>query len=135
GLKGSRMAGICRQRLSSSNPKSRIRNPESEMEIVNRVAESDIVVFNLEALWDGRPVAELDLEPFLYEGLILREKDFREKVKTHDWAQYEGRHVAVFCSADALVPTWAFMLVATKLDGVAASVAHGRAADLVRDHF
>lgn len=105
------------------------------MEIVNRVAESDIVVYNLEALWDGRPVAELDLEPFLYEGLILREKDFREKVKAHDWAQYADRHVAVFCSADALIPTWAYMLVASKLEGVAHTIAYGRAADLVRDYF
>lgn len=103
--------------------------------IINRVAESDIEVFDLAALWDGREVAELDLAPFLYRGLVLREKDFREAVKAHDWAPYEGKHVAVFCSTDAIVPTWAFMLVASRLRGRAASVAHGRAEDLVRDHF
>lgn len=105
------------------------------MELTNRVAESDIVIYNLEALWDGRPVAELDLEPFLYEGMILREKDFREKVRAYDWAQYDGQHVAVFCSADAIVPTWAYMLVASKLADVAHSVAYGRGPDLVRDYF
>jgi hypothetical protein len=103
--------------------------------IVNRVAESEIEVYNLDALWDGAPVVELDVEPFLVEGLILREKVFREHVKAHDWTPYAGRHVAVYCSADAIVPTWAYMLIAAKLDGVARSVAFGRAADLVRDSF
>jgi hypothetical protein len=103
--------------------------------IRNAVAESDIVVYNLEQLWDGREVVELDLAPFLVEGLVLREVPFREAVKEHDWAQYEGKHVAVFCSTDAIVPTWAAMLVASKLTGRAASVASGRTADLLRDHF
>ena len=103
--------------------------------IVNRVAESEIEVYNLDALWDGAPVVELDIEPFLVEGLILREKVFREHVKAHDWAQYADQHVAVYCSADAIVPTWAYMLIASKLEGTARSVAFGRAEDLVRDHF
>lgn len=105
------------------------------MDISNRVEQSDIVVFNLEELWDEQPIVEFDLEPFLFQGLILREKDFREKVKEHDWSRYEGSHVAVHCSADAIVPTWAYMLVASKLQGVARSVALGREKDLVRDHF
>lgn len=103
--------------------------------IVNRVAESDIVVYNLEDLWDGKPVVEFDLAPHLVEGLVLREKPFREAMKAHDWTQYEGKHVAVFCSTDAIIPTWAAMLVASKLVGIAASVASGRTADLLRDHF
>ncbi len=105
------------------------------MEITNRVAESEIEVFNLETLWDGAEVAELDITPFLYEELILKEKKFREDVRAHDWAPYEGRHVAVYCAADAIVPTWAYMLVATKLEGIARSVAFGRRRDLVRDYF
>lgn len=103
--------------------------------IVNRVAESDIVTYNLEALWDGKPVVEFDLAPFLVEGLVLREKPFREAMKAHEWAQYADQHVAVFCSTDAIIPMWAPMLVASKLEGHAASVAHGRAADLLRDYF
>lgn len=103
--------------------------------IRNAVAESDIVVYNLEELWDGRDVVELDLEPFLVEGLVLREVPFREAVKERAWSDFEGRHVAVYCSTDAIVPTWAYMLIASKLEGIAASVAFGRAADLMRDHF
>jgi hypothetical protein len=103
--------------------------------IVNKVAESDIVVYNLEALWDELPVAELDLAPFLYKGLVLREKEFREQVKVHDWQQYAQQHVAVFCSTDAIIPTWASMLIASKLAGVAYSVAFGKREDLLRDYF
>ena len=103
--------------------------------IVNRVAESDIATYNLEALWDGKPVVEFDLAPFLLEGLVLREKPFRDAMKTHDWSQYDDQHVAVFCSTDAIIPMWAPMLVASKLEGHAASVAHGREADLLRDYF
>ncbi|TDI72378.1 MAG: DUF2480 family protein [Bacteroidetes bacterium] len=103
--------------------------------IVNRVAESDLKVFNLEELWDGNEVVELDVAPWLYEGMIVREKDFRESVKNHPWSDYTGQHVAVFCSADAIVPTWAFMLVASRLESVAASVALGQKADLVRNYF
>ncbi len=105
------------------------------MEIVNRVAESDIAVYNLDELWDGKPVAEFDLEPFLVEGLVLREVPFREAMKAHDWSRYDGQHVAIWCSTDAIIPTWAGMLVASKLEGIAASVAHGRTADLLRDYF
>ena len=105
------------------------------MEITNRVAESDITVFSLDGLWDGRPLAEVDLAPFLFKGLVLREKDFREKVKAHDWQQYNDQHVAVYCATDAIVPTWAFMLVASKLEGIAHSVGYGRPADVIRDHF
>ena len=104
-------------------------------QITNRVAQSDLVVFNLEDLWDNRPVTEFDIAPFLFQEMILREKDFRTGMKTHDWAQYADHHVAVFCSADAIIPTWAWMLAASKLESVARSVALGRAEDLIRDHF
>ena len=103
--------------------------------ITNRVAESDIAVYNLQSLWDGRDIAELDLAPFLVEGLMLREKKFREDVKAYNWTQHTGQHVAVFCSTDAIVPTWAFMLAAAKLEGLAHSVAFGRPADLLRDYY
>lgn len=103
--------------------------------IINRVAESEIEVLNLEDLWDGRRVRELDIAQFLVEGLVLREKEFRQSVKAFDWASFDDEHVAVTCSTDAIIPTWAYMLVASKLDGFAASTAVGTAEDLVRDHF
>ena len=91
---------------------------------VNRVAESAIETLDLAALAPPAPVP-FDLAPFLYRGLVLREREFRQSLKDHDWEPYRGASVAVFCSADALVPTWAYMLVAARLDGVAADVAAG----------
>lgn len=94
------------------------------MEIVNRVAESAIETLDLAALAPPEPIG-FDLEPHLYKGLVLKEREFRQALKAHDWSQYEGQTVAVFCSSDALIPTWAYMLVTAKLDGVAAAVAAG----------
>ncbi|CAN5582703.1 DUF2480 family protein [soil metagenome] len=103
--------------------------------IVNRVAESDIALFDLSAVWDGRPIDLFDIEPFLVQGLILREVPFREALKQYDWEQHRDHHVAVFCSADAIVPTWAYMLIASKLEGIATSVAFGDEAAVRRDYF
>jgi hypothetical protein len=103
--------------------------------ITNRVADSEITVYNLDDLWDDRNVTELDLSAFLVKGLMLKEKPFREDVRAHDWSQYEDHHVAVYCSTDAIVPTWGFMLIASKLEGIAASVSFGREDDAVRDYY
>ncbi len=103
--------------------------------LVNRVAESDIKVFDLAGLWDEREMVEFDLAPFLFQGLILKEKDFREGLKTQDWTSYDGVHVAVFCSADAIIPTWAYMLVASRLKGHAVSVGFGTKQEVIRDFF
>ncbi|HYE56974.1 MAG TPA: DUF2480 family protein [Rhodothermales bacterium] len=106
------------------------------MEIVNRVAESDLTVFDLGALWDDAPVAELDIAPWLHRGFVLREKDFRAAAAAHDWSAYADQHVAVYCSTDALVPPWAWMLVTAKLrEAGARRVTVGREADLRREHF
>jgi len=83
--------------------------------IVNRVAGSGLVTLNLEDHYPQAEVAELDLKDQLVEGLMLREKDLREFIRSHDWAQYQNKWVAVFCSTDAIIPTWAFMLVAIAL--------------------
>ncbi|NNE46081.1 MAG: DUF2480 family protein [Rhodothermales bacterium] len=103
--------------------------------IVNKVADSEIEVLNLEELWDGRPVRELDISEFLIEGLVLREKAFRALVKEYDWKSFEGAHVAIGCTTDAIVPTWAYMLIASRLEGMAASTAVGKRIDLIRDQF
>ena len=100
--------------------------------IINRVSESDIVVFDPATLWAGEEVLEIDLAPFLHRGLVLREKEFRVAMDALDAAPYAGRHVAVFISVDTVIATWAWMLVASKLAG-AASVTQGRAADAVRE--
>ena len=103
------------------------------MEITNRVAESAIETVELAAFLSE--IQPFDLAPFLYKGLVLRERDFRQALKDHDWSQHASQHVAVFCSTDALIPTWAFMLVASKLDGVAASIAAGTEAEVRRDRL
>ncbi|GAA3952499.1 DUF2480 family protein [Hymenobacter algoricola] len=82
---------------------------------VNRVAQSALTTLNLEELIHPGERVEYDIKENLFHGLMLREKDFREFVKTHDWTQYDGRNVAIICSADAIVPTWAYMLLASKL--------------------
>ena len=92
---------------------------------VNRVAASGLVSLNLEDFIHPGPRVVYDIKDNLFHGLMLREKDFREFVKTHDWAQYEGQNVAIVCSADAIVPTWAYMLLASKLQTHAHRYAFG----------
>ena len=94
-------------------------------EIINKVAQSGLVSIDLEAFYPSGERASFDLAPWLYEGLILREKDFRDHVKKQDWNHYKGKHVAVFCSADAIVPLWAYMLISSKLQGVAQTIVQG----------
>lgn len=94
-------------------------------EIINKVAQSGIVTINLEELLPAGDRVALDITPWLFEELILKEKDFREYIKQHNWNQYDGKHVAVFCSADAIVPTWAYMLIAAQLSGIATTVFFG----------
>lgn len=96
-----------------------------EQEIINRVAKSPIVTLNLEDYYHPGERVVYDLAQNLFQGLILREKDFRDFLKEHDWSQYEGKNVALICSADAIVPTWAYMLLATKLEPYANMVVFG----------
>ena len=82
---------------------------------VNRVANSGLVTLNLEDFIHPGERVDYDIKDNLFHGLMLREKDFREFVRTHDWTQYDQKNVAIICSADAIVPTWAYMLLAAKL--------------------
>ncbi len=79
--------------------------------LVNRVAASGIITINLEDYFPKEEVLSFDLKDYLFMELILKEKDFRAALKVHDWTQYEGKHLCVFCSTDAIIPTWAYMLV------------------------
>ena len=94
-------------------------------EIFNRVANSSLVTFNLEELLPSGEQAEVDLKDLLFKNLILREKDLREFMKNHEWRQYENKNVAVFCSADAIIPTWAYMLLGIALQPYAKSIVFG----------
>ncbi|MBK0404951.1 DUF2480 family protein [Adhaeribacter sp. BT258] len=84
-------------------------------ELINRVAQSALTTLNLEEFIHPGEHMVYDIKENLFMGLMLREKDFREFIKTHDWTQYAGKNVAITCSADAIVPTWAYMLLASKL--------------------
>ncbi|MBF9255169.1 DUF2480 family protein [Pontibacter sp. 172403-2] len=86
-------------------------------ELINRVAQSALTTINLEELLHPGERVVYDIKENLFHGLILREKDFRAFVKEHDWSAYDGKNIAIICSADAIVPTWAYMLLATKLQG------------------
>jgi hypothetical protein len=96
-----------------------------ENEIVNKVALSSLVSLDLEALYPTGERVLFDLKPLLFEELILKEKDFRAFLKEHNWLQYQGKHVAITCTADAIVPTWAFMLIALKLEPYASTIHYG----------
>ena len=82
-----------------------------EEEIINRVAASKLEVFDLEDYYPEGKRMQTDMAQWLLEGFLLREKDFRENLKQHDWAQYHDAYVAVFCSTDAIIPAWASVLV------------------------
>jgi hypothetical protein len=84
-------------------------------EIVNRVTGSGLVSLDLEEFYHSGERLSFDIKEQLYQGLILREKDFREFLRTHDWSQYAGKNVSIICSEDAIVPTWAYMLLAVNL--------------------
>ena len=84
-------------------------------EIVNRVSQSSIVSIDLEEIYPKEERVIFDLTPFLFQEFVLREKEFRSALKEVEWKDYSGKWVSIVCSADAIVPNWAFMLVATYL--------------------
>lgn len=94
-------------------------------EIVNRVSSSPLVTFDLEEYYPEGKRLLLDISPWLLEGIILKEKEFRQYVNEHPWENYKDAFVALHCSTDAIVPGWAFMLVTTKLQPWAAEVVQG----------
>lgn len=98
--------------------------------IVNKVAQSGLVSLDPASFYPPGERVVYDIKDNLFQGLILREKDFREFVKNHDWQQYEGKNVALTCSADAIVPTWAYMLLANRLAPYAREVVFGDSATL-----
>ncbi|MGL1888533.1 MAG: DUF2480 family protein [Reichenbachiella sp.] len=94
-------------------------------EIVNKVAESSLINFDLEQYYDQSPRAVVDIKDQLFNGLVLREKDFREFVKTNDWSVYQDKNVAIHCSVDAIVATWAYMLLSSVLAPIAKNLVFG----------
>ena len=106
-----------------------------EQPLINRVASSGLITLKLEEFFPTQEVMNFDLKDFLFMELILKEKDFREALKTHDWAQYEGKILLVYCSADAIIPVWAYMLVAASAAPYAQDMFQGEAENYYRTYF
>lgn len=99
--------------------------------IVNKVAESGIITLDLSAyLPDEKQMSFFDLKPFLFREMILKEKDYRAALQTLDWALYKEKYVAIGCSADAIIPVWAYMLAASYLQPQAIAVLFGSVEEL-----
>lgn len=88
---------------------------DNSEEIINRVAQSKLITFNLEDHYPAGRRELLDIQVWLFEGIVLREKEFRTFVAEHNWEQYRDTYVALTCSTDAIIPGWAYMLIMTKL--------------------
>ncbi|MFA9187075.1 DUF2480 family protein [Flavobacterium sp. FBOR7N2.3] len=99
-------------------------------EIINKVANSALEVFDLEDYYPKGIRTQIDISQWLLEGFLLREKDFREELKNHDWAQYQDHYVTINCSTDAIVPAWASILVAIQLAPYAKKVIDGNSEDM-----
>jgi hypothetical protein len=98
---------------------------EIQENFVNKVATSGLMTLNLEEYFHQGERVVYDIKDNLFHGLMLREKDFREFIKTHDWSAYTDKNIAITCSADAIVPTWAYMLLANKMKPYANEVVFG----------
>jgi len=103
--------------------------------IVNRVANSGLITLNLEDFLPKGDVAVFDLKDHLFMGLILKEKDFREALKNLDWSVYSNKNIAITCTADAIIPLWAYMLVTTYLHPVAENIYVGSAEEMQKHLF
>jgi len=101
-------------------------------QIVNKVADSGIVTLDLEQFYPKGEIAVFDMKDHLFMGLILKEKDFRTTLQNLDWEQFRDKNVAVTCSADAIIPVWAYMLVASYMQPLAKEIVFGNVQTLVR---
>jgi Protein of unknown function (DUF2480) len=99
-------------------------------EIINRVAKSSLEIFDLEDYYVPGIRTQIDISQWLYEGFLLREKDFREQLKNHDWSQYQNQYVAINCSTDAIIPAWASILITVCITPFAKKIVSGNLNDL-----
>lgn len=110
-------------------------NKKMSEPFVNKVAESGLITIDLEKYYPRGEQALFDLKDFLFMGMILKEKDFREALKNLDWEIYKNKNIAVTCTADAVIPVWAYMLVASYLQPVAKAIVMGDMNELHKNLF
>ena len=94
-------------------------------DIINKVALSELVTIDLESFYPKDEIVVFDLQPYLFMGLVLKEKEFRQALQNIDWSQYKNKVAAVTCTADAIIPVWAYMLVASYLQPYATDTIMG----------
>jgi len=99
--------------------------------IVNRIEASGLITLNLEDFYPKEPIKVFDIKEYLFRGLIIKEKDFREALKNTNWNEFENSNVAVTCSTDAIIPVWAYMLIATYLQPFAKNIVLGNQEKLI----
>lgn len=99
-------------------------------EIINRVANSSLKTVDLEEFYDKNERIVYDVKDNLFNGIVLKEAEFRKFVKEHDWTQYKGKNVAITCSVDAIIPTWAYMLLVSSLEPYCNAVIYGSLSEL-----
>lgn len=109
-------------------------NPNEPI-LVNRVSQSGLITIKLEDFYPQAEIFEFDIKDFLFHGLILKEMDFRQSLKDHSWEQYRNAYLTVFCSTDAIIPTWAYMLVAAHAAGFALDVSFGSKQEFLNLYF
>ncbi len=103
-----------------------------ESEIRNRVKESGLIALDLADFRPLETIVGIDISDHLWQGLVLKEKDFRQWIRENDWNSYSGKAVYIHCSQDAIIPTWAYILVASALDGITHTIRVGSRNDLER---
>jgi Protein of unknown function (DUF2480) len=103
--------------------------------IVNKVAESGLITLDLEEFYPKEDIVAFDLKDYLFMGMILKEKDFRAALQGLTWGDYKEKHVALYCSAEAIIPLWAYMLVSTNLSGIARKVFAGTQDEMRKQLF
>lgn len=106
-----------------------------ENEIINKVAQSTLMVFDLEDYYPDNHVIALDISQWLVDGFILKESDFRAHLKNRDWSTYQDKYVALYCATEAILPAWAFALVTVYLSPYALKVLHGTKEEAVIDWY
>lgn len=109
-----------------------MNNPE---ELVNRVAQSGLITIKLDEFYPKEKILEFDLKPYLFQGLILKEIEFRKALKEIEWADYQNAYLSINCSSDAIIPTWAYMLIASYAFPYAKEIVYGSRDQFLQSYF
>lgn len=121
--------------LAANHSQFRFMDTQQD-QIVNKVKQSKkLVTLDLQQYFDETPIVEFDLKDYLFKGLILKEKDFREQLENHNWEQYTDSYLAVYCSSDAIISKWAYMLVAQHAAPYAKDVFKGEKEQLLYELY